>query len=49
VKSLLRRARGILNKLCPQKFDDLVGQFKELNIDTGEKLEACIELIFEKV
>ena len=46
---LLRKARGILNKLCPQKFDVLVEKFKELEIDSEEKLRLCMELVFEKV
>ena len=46
---LERKARSILNKLTPQKFDKLVAQFKELDIDTVEKLEMCMELVFEKV
>lgn len=46
---LMRKARGILNKLCPQKFDRLVEKFNELQIDTEEKLRLCMELVFEKV
>ena len=47
---LLRKARGILNKLCPQKFDILVEKFNtELQIDSEEKLRLCMELVFEKV
>lgn len=45
---LMRKARGILNKLCPQKFDRLVEKFNELQIDTEEKLRLCMELVFEK-
>ena len=47
--ALERKVRAILNKLTPQKFDKLVAQFKELEIDTSEKLEMCMELVFEKV
>ena len=46
---LERKARAILNKLTPQKFDKLVLQFKELDIDSAEKLEMGMELVFEKV
>ena len=49
IKELERNVRAILNKLTPQKFDKLVQKFKDLPIDTVPKLEACIELIFEKV
>ena len=46
---LERKSRAILNKLCPQKFETLVNQFKELNIDSDSKLQMCMELVFEKV
>ena len=46
---LERKVRAILNKLTPQKFDKLVAQFKEQEIDTKDKLEMCMELVFEKV
>ena len=46
---LERKMRAILNKLTPQKFDKLVLQFKELDIDSAEKLEMGMELVFEKV
>ncbi|XP_065060784.1 uncharacterized protein LOC135688032 isoform X1 [Rhopilema esculentum] len=48
VEALTRLARGILNKLTPQKFDKLVEQMKSLPIDSVEKLKCVIDLIFEK-
>lgn len=45
---LLKKVRAILNKLTPQKFSTLVVQFKELDIDSEEKLVSCMELVFEK-
>lgn len=48
-EDLARKARSILNKLTPQKFDTLVQKFQELTIDNEEKLRLCMELIFEKV
>jgi len=45
---LSKKIRSILNKLCPQKFDKLVNQFKELVIDSKEKLSLAMELVFEK-
>ena len=36
-------------ELIPHTFDKLVSKFKDLPIDTAPKLEACIELIYEKV
>jgi len=47
-EELLRKARGILNKLTPQKFEKLVEMMKSLNINTGDKLKGVIDLIFEK-
>ena len=46
---LAKKARGILNKLTPQRFDTLVDQFDKLEIDTEDKLKLCMELVFEKV
>lgn len=37
-----------MNKLTPQKFETLLTQLKGLNIDTEEKLNVVIDLIFEK-
>ena len=48
VEVLSKKIRSILNKLCPQKFDKLVAQFNELVIDTEEKLNKSMELVFEK-
>jgi len=43
-----RSVRAVLNKLTPQKFKTLTNQIIELKIDTQVKLEATIDLIFEK-
>lgn len=40
--------RGVLNKLTPQKFDTLLEQVKALTIDTKERLQGVIDLVFEK-
>lgn len=45
---LYKRVRGILNKLTPEKFDTLLEQIKGFNIDTAERLNGVIELVFEK-
>lgn len=45
---LYKRVRGILNKLTPEKFDTLLDQIKSFNIDTAERLNGVIELVFEK-
>lgn len=45
---LYKRVRGILNKLTPEKFDTLLEQIKSFNIDTAERLNGVIELVFEK-
>ncbi|XP_059609869.1 eukaryotic translation initiation factor 4 gamma 3 [Phlebotomus argentipes] len=47
-EELYKRFRCVLNKLTPEKFNVLVGQVKVLKIDTEERLNGCIELVFEK-
>lgn len=43
-----RSVRAVLNKLTPQKFKTLTNQIIELKINSQTKLEAAIDLIFEK-
>lgn len=45
---LFKRVRSILNKLTPQKFQQLMKQVMDLNIDTEDRLKGVIDLIFEK-
>jgi translation initiation factor 4G len=45
----MRKFRGILNKLTPQKFGTLIQQVLDLEIDTPERLEEVISIIFETV
>lgn len=45
---LIRRVRGILNKLTPERFDTLVEEIIKLKIDTQEKMDEVIVLVFEK-
>lgn len=47
-QELFKRLRSILNKLTPQKFEDLMKQVTDLKIDTEERLKGTIDLIFEK-
>lgn len=47
-EELYRKVRGVLNKLTPQKFDTLLKQVKDLTIDTKERLQGVIDLVFEK-
>lgn len=47
--ALYKRVRSVLNKLTPQKFETLVNQVRELQIDTQERLQGVIDLVFEKV
>lgn len=47
-EDLMRRVRGILNKLTPEKFEPLVEQIIKLKIDTMDKMEAVMILVFEK-
>lgn len=45
---LKRKVRGVLNKLTPEKFSTLLEQIQQLNIDTVNKLDAVVSLVFEK-
>lgn len=47
-ESLYKRVRGVLNKLTPEKFDTLLEQMTKFDIDSVEKLNGVIELVFEK-
>ncbi|XP_012257845.2 eukaryotic translation initiation factor 4 gamma 3-like isoform X1 [Athalia rosae] len=47
-QALYKRVRGVLNKLTPQKFDTLVNQVRALKIDSQERLQGVIDLVFEK-
>ena len=48
-EALYRRVRSVLNKLTPQKFYTLVSQVRDLKIDTQERMQGVINLVFEKV
>ncbi|KAI4827908.1 hypothetical protein KUCAC02_031265 [Chaenocephalus aceratus] len=45
---LFKKVRSILNKLTPQKFNQLMQQVTDLTIDTEERLKGVIDLVFEK-
>lgn len=47
-EELYKKARSILNKLTPQKFQTLVKQMAELQIDSEARLKHVTDLIFEK-
>ncbi|XP_053357966.1 eukaryotic translation initiation factor 4 gamma 1-like [Clarias gariepinus] len=47
-QELLRKMRGILNKMTPQMFNKLMKQVTELTIDTEDRLKGVVDLIFEK-
>lgn len=48
-EALFKRVRSVLNKLTPQKFNTLVDQVRALTVDTPERLQGVINLVFEKV
>lgn len=48
-EALYKKVRSVLNKLTPQKFNTLVNQVRELKIDSQERLQGVIDLVFEKV
>ncbi|XP_057336148.1 eukaryotic translation initiation factor 4 gamma 3-like [Microplitis mediator] len=45
---LYKKVRRIFNKVAPQTFDKFVGQLRELEIDTREKLQGVVNLIYDK-
>ncbi|XP_029975532.1 eukaryotic translation initiation factor 4 gamma 3-like [Salarias fasciatus] len=47
-EGLLRNTRAFLNKLTPERFDRLVEQVLELSIDSEERLNGVVDLVFEK-
>ncbi|XP_039132080.1 eukaryotic translation initiation factor-like isoform X1 [Dioscorea cayenensis subsp. rotundata] len=47
-EQVLKTAKGILNKLTPEKFDLLKGQLIDSGITTPDILKSVIELIFDK-
>ncbi|KAK1900497.1 Eukaryotic translation initiation factor 4 gamma 1 [Dissostichus eleginoides] len=47
-QELFKSVRSILNKLTPQKFQQLMKMVTNLTIDTEERLKGVIELTFEK-
>lgn len=48
ISELLRSVRSILNKLTPKNFDIMLEQFIELNVDTRDKINAVIMMVFDK-
>lgn len=38
-----------MNKITPDNMDSLTLSFRALSIDTAERLEQTIDLVFEKV
>ncbi|KAK5645721.1 hypothetical protein RI129_004185 [Pyrocoelia pectoralis] len=48
VLKLYKKVRGVLNKLTPQKYHTLLEQIKNFSIDTTERLQGVIDLVFEK-
>jgi len=48
LEALRRRVQSLLNKLTPEKFEKLVGQFYELVIDSPDKLRELISVVFAK-
>ncbi|XP_062254198.1 eukaryotic translation initiation factor 4 gamma 3-like [Platichthys flesus] len=47
-QDLFKKVRSILNKLTPEKFNQLMKQVTDLTIDTEERLKGVIDLVFEK-
>ncbi|XP_058452244.1 eukaryotic translation initiation factor 4 gamma 3-like [Malaya genurostris] len=47
-QELFKKFRSVLNKLTPDNFNVLVEQVKTYEIDTEERLDGCIRILFEK-
>ena len=47
-QDLLKKFRGILNKITPQKYDALVKRIDQLPINTEERLKDVLNLVFDK-
>jgi translation initiation factor 4G len=47
-QELVKEFRSILNKLTPENFKKLLEKLKTLKIDTVDRLDTCISLVFEK-
>ncbi|KAJ8364542.1 hypothetical protein SKAU_G00133730 [Synaphobranchus kaupii] len=47
-QELFGRMHSILNKLIPEKSEQLVKQVAELQMDTTERLQGIVDIIFEK-
>ncbi len=45
---LFKRVRGVLNKLTPERFNTLFEEINNFNIETRERLNGVISLVFEK-
>ncbi|CAL8148141.1 unnamed protein product [Orchesella dallaii] len=49
IDSIVKKTRGILNKLTPDNFDKLVNKFMELQLeDKDERISSVISVVFEK-
>ena len=47
-KELLKKFRGYLNKITPQKYDVIEQKIRELKIDTEDRLKRVLDLVFDK-
>ncbi|KAI1283076.1 Eukaryotic translation initiation factor 4 gamma 1 [Halotydeus destructor] len=47
-QDVLKKFRGILNKITPQKFHVLLDRIDKLPIDTEERLKQILDLVYDK-
>jgi len=47
IDTLARKSRAILNKLTPTNISKLAMQFMDFELDTNEKMQACVDIIHE--
>ncbi|XP_073818220.1 uncharacterized protein isoform X3 [Musca autumnalis] len=48
IDAVLKKVRGVLNKLTPENFDVLLKTMVSISLDTTEKMQQVMLLIFEK-
>ena len=47
-RELLKKARGLLNKLTPDNYERILAQLRELELNTRDRLAKLIDLLFDK-
>lgn len=48
IQKLYKKVRGILNRITPQTFEELLGEYFALNINDETRLKGVIDIFFDK-